>query len=131
MATTSPGTDRWKALDFAPPAVDADEPDHSVLVDYRKDGQIAVVTLNRPHADNAITTEMGARLTEIEAPFDPEGGAYADSAHDRAEDHGHHHAHDHHAGHDQAPDHGHHHHEHDEHCGHGHPHGGTDAHDHK
>ena len=24
-----------------------------------------VITLNRPHADNAITTEMGARLTEI------------------------------------------------------------------
>ena len=24
-----------------------------------------MVTLNRPHADNAITTEMGARLTEI------------------------------------------------------------------
>ena len=29
------------------------------------DGRVAVVTLNRPHADNAITTEMGARLTEI------------------------------------------------------------------
>jgi len=26
---------------------------------------VAVITLNRPHADNAITTEMGARLTEI------------------------------------------------------------------
>ncbi len=26
---------------------------------------MAVITLNRPHADNAITTEMGARLTEI------------------------------------------------------------------
>ncbi len=24
-----------------------------------------MITLNRPHADNAITTEMGARLTEI------------------------------------------------------------------
>ena len=65
MATESPGTKRWQALDFAPPAGDADEPESSVLVDYRKDGQIAVVTLNRPHADNAITTEMGARLTEI------------------------------------------------------------------
>ena len=65
MATTSTGTDRWKALDFAPPAADAEEPDSSVLVDYRQGGQIAVITLNRPHADNAITTEMGARLTEI------------------------------------------------------------------
>ena len=29
------------------------------------DGRVALITLNRPHADNAITTEMGARLTEI------------------------------------------------------------------
>jgi enoyl-CoA hydratase len=34
-------------------------------VDYVSDGRIALVTLNRPHADNAITTEMGARLTEV------------------------------------------------------------------
>ena len=37
----------------------------SVLVDYSADGAIAIITLNRPHADNAITTEMGARLTEV------------------------------------------------------------------
>jgi enoyl-CoA hydratase len=36
-----------------------------VLVDYLSEGQVALITLNRPHADNAITTEMGARLTEI------------------------------------------------------------------
>ena len=36
-----------------------------MLVDYRHGDQVAVITLNRPHADNAITTEMGARLTEI------------------------------------------------------------------
>ena len=36
-----------------------------VLLDYLADGQVAVVTLNRPHADNAITTEMGALLTEV------------------------------------------------------------------
>jgi hypothetical protein len=65
VATTGPGTDRWKALDFTPPAADAEEPDSSVLVDYRHGDQVAVITLNRPHADNAITTEMGARLTEI------------------------------------------------------------------
>ncbi|MDL9979543.1 enoyl-CoA hydratase/isomerase family protein [Microbacterium sp. ASV49] len=57
-------TDRWKSLDFAPPAADAVEPESSVLLDYHDDGRIAVITLNRPHADNAITTEMGARLTE-------------------------------------------------------------------
>ena len=65
MTTTPTGTDRWKALDFAPPAADAEEPESPVLVDYRHGDQIAVITLNRPHADNAITTEMGARLTEI------------------------------------------------------------------
>ena len=58
-------TDRWKALDFAAPPADAAEPDEPVLVEYSADGRVAVVTLNRPHADNAITTEMGARLTEI------------------------------------------------------------------
>jgi enoyl-CoA hydratase len=66
VATTEPGTDRWKALDFGPPPATGDqEPEDPVLVDYLADGRIAVVTLNRPHADNAITTEMGARLTEI------------------------------------------------------------------
>ncbi|MGO4193469.1 enoyl-CoA hydratase/isomerase family protein [Arthrobacter sp. YAF17] len=65
MTTTAGGTDRWKKLDFARPSADVAEPESSVLLDYRKDDQIAVITLNRPHADNAITTEMGARLTEI------------------------------------------------------------------
>src|SRR5207247_9976616 len=58
-------TDRWKALDFGPPQAGEAEPDQPVLADYVADGHVAVITLNRPHADNAITTEMGARLTEI------------------------------------------------------------------
>ena len=65
VATDPTGTDRWKALDFGPPPADVDEPDSPVLVDYLADGRVALITLNRPHADNAITTEMGARLTEI------------------------------------------------------------------
>ena len=60
-----PGTDRWKALDFAPPAADATEPDTPVLLEYHSGDRIAVVTLNRPHADNAINTEMGVRLTDV------------------------------------------------------------------
>ena len=64
MAETT-STDRWKALDFAAPPADAVEPDESVLVEYSSDERVAVITLNRPHADNAITTEMGARLTDI------------------------------------------------------------------
>ena len=64
MTEGRPGTDRWDALDFGPPSA-GPEPDESVLVDYVSEGRVAVVTLNRPHADNAITTEMGTRLTEI------------------------------------------------------------------
>jgi enoyl-CoA hydratase len=63
VATTDTTTDRWK--DFAPPPAGGEEPEQPVLVDYLADGRIALITLNRPHADNAITTEMGARLTEI------------------------------------------------------------------
>jgi enoyl-CoA hydratase len=65
VASRQTGTDRWKALDFGPPPSGDQGPEQPVLVDYVADGRVAVVTLNRPHADNAITTEMGARLTEI------------------------------------------------------------------
>jgi enoyl-CoA hydratase/carnithine racemase len=65
VAAKATGTDRWKALDFGPPPSGQAEPDQPVLVEYVSDGRIAVITLNRPQADNAITTEMGARLTEI------------------------------------------------------------------
>jgi enoyl-CoA hydratase len=64
-ATNPDSTDRWSALDFGPPQSDLTEPDSPVLVEYVSGDRIAVVTLNRPHADNAITTEMGARLTEV------------------------------------------------------------------
>jgi enoyl-CoA hydratase len=62
---SSSGTDRWEALDFGPPAPDVVETEPPVLLDYLLDGKVALVTLNRPHADNAITTEMGALLTEV------------------------------------------------------------------
>ncbi|MFF5078044.1 enoyl-CoA hydratase/isomerase family protein [Actinoplanes sp. NPDC000266] len=58
-------TDRWKTLDFGPPAPDGGDPADSVRLDYVSGGAIAVITLNRPGADNAISTEMGARLTEV------------------------------------------------------------------
>jgi len=63
MSSTS--TDRWAALDFAPPAPDVEETEPPVLMDLLSDGRVARITLNRPHADNAITTEMGALLTEV------------------------------------------------------------------
>lgn len=65
MTPPQTGSDRWGALGFAPPVSGLPEPDHPVVVDYRHDGRVAVITLNRPAADNAITTEMGALLTEI------------------------------------------------------------------
>ena len=58
-------TNRWDALDFGPPPSGGDEPDESVLIEHVANGRVAVITLNRPNADNAITTEMGARLTNI------------------------------------------------------------------
>ena len=88
--------------------------------------------IRRDHVIEAMVKGLGARVIEIEAPFDPEGGAYAAAAHvDEHEDHAHHG----HTGHDHAHDHGHHHHHdhhhHDEHGTHEHDHGHSHAHDHK
>lgn len=41
-----------------------------------------------------LLQSLGARLTMIDAPFEPEGGAYA-ASHGHGHDHGHDHAHDH------------------------------------
>jgi urease accessory protein len=95
--------------------------------------------IRRDHVIEAMVKGLGARIIEIEAPFDPEGGAYADGGHGHAvDDHGHDQDHDlHHAAHDHghshdhgAHDHGSHHH-HDAHCEHEHHHGHSHAHDHK
>ena len=66
MSTPSTrSTDRWAQLDFAPPDPDAEEPEAPVLLDLLGEGRVARITLNRPHADNAITTEMGTLLTQV------------------------------------------------------------------
>ena len=78
--------------------------------------------IRRDHVIEAMVRGLGARVVEIEAPFDPDGGAYAHPAHDRA-------AHDHDHGDHHHGDHDHHH--HDEHCDHEHHHGHSHAHDHK
>ena len=90
--------------------------------------------IRRDHVIEAMVKGLGARVIEIEAPFDPEGGAYAGGGHAHAPeararscrarswppsimvititiDHDHHH--------------------HDEHCDHDHHHGHSHAHDHK
>ncbi len=41
------------------------EPDQLVVLEYVAGGSVAIVTLNRPHADNAITTELAAQLIEV------------------------------------------------------------------
>lgn len=46
--------------------------------------------LRRDHVIEAMIEGLGGRLRAIEAPFDPEGGAYAQGSHG----HGHHHRHD-------------------------------------
>jgi len=94
--------------------------------------------IRRDHVIEAMVKGLGARVIEIEAPFDPEGGAYAGGGHADATERG---SHDHAAhdgsSHDQGDHHhdGHHHHDdhhhHDEHCDHDHHHGDSHAHDHK
>jgi urease accessory protein len=98
--------------------------------------------IRRDHVIEAMVKGLGARVIEIEAPFDPEGGAYAVGHAHASESDPHHHAGHDHAGHDHAAhdhsshdhgDHHHHqddHHHHDEHCDHDH-HGHPHAHDHK
>jgi enoyl-CoA hydratase len=65
VATSPAAAERWRALDFGPPPTGGTEPEDPVLAEYTSGGHLAVITLNRPHADNAITTQLGARLTEI------------------------------------------------------------------
>jgi urease accessory protein len=86
--------------------------------------------IRHDHVIEAMVKGLGARVIEIEAPFDPEGGAYAGGMHAHAPESVSHE----HAAHQASHDHGHHHHDehhHDEHCGHDHHHGHSHAHDHK
>jgi urease accessory protein len=90
--------------------------------------------IRRDHVIEAMVRGLGARVIEIEAPFDPEGGAYAGGGHAQAQAHDHA-AHDHpsndHGGHTHQHDHHDAYHHHDEHCDHDHHHGHSHAHDHK
>ena len=91
--------------------------------------------IRRDHVIEAMVTGMGARVIEIEAPFDPEGGAYAEASHAHAPEAGssQHATHDH-SSHDHASrGHGEHHHDHhhDEHCDQDQGHGHSHAHEHK
>src|ERR1700743_1977095 len=71
--------------------------------------------IRRDHVIEAMVQGLGARIVEIEAPFDPEGGAYAGPAHGHAHEPSAHTGHDHAHGHDHHHDHGDHHHDHGDH----------------
>ncbi|HEY0235098.1 MAG TPA: urease accessory protein UreE [Afipia sp.] len=71
--------------------------------------------IRRDHVIENMVRGLGAKVTPIDAPFDPEGGAYAGGGHTHS-DHSHGHA-------------GHNHHSHDEQRGHDHEH--SHAHDHR
>jgi urease accessory protein len=87
--------------------------------------------IRRDHVIEAMVKGLGGRVLEIEAPFDPEGGAYAGGHPDSTEGDVHRPgAHDH-SSHGHGDDHHHDGHHHDEHCDHEHHHGHTHAHDHK
>ena len=63
---TDDNADRWTRLQFRPPPLsDTPEPDQPVLVEDVSGGRVALITLNRPHSDNAISTELAASLIEI------------------------------------------------------------------
>jgi urease accessory protein UreE len=79
------------------------------------------IRIGRDHVLEELMVKLGAKVSRIEAPFDPEGGAYAEET---AHAHGHHH-------HDHSHDHGHHHdHEHGANCGCGHDHSHDHGHSH-
>ena len=72
------------------------------------------------HVLEEMVKKLGARVSHVEAPFEPEAGAYAGGHHQHDEMghggkiHDHHHDHDHDHGHDHGHDHDHDH----EHCDH-------------
>jgi urease accessory protein len=72
------------------------------------------IRIARDHVLEEMLAKLGAELTRLEAPFDPEGGAYAPET---AHAHGPHHHHDHD-------------HDHDHDHQHGHSHGKTKGHGH-
>jgi urease accessory protein len=76
------------------------------------------ICIARDHVLEEMIAKLGAKVSHVEAPFDPEGGAYAEET-ARAHGHDHDHAHDHDHSHDH--DHGHDH-THGKKHGHGHGH---------
>ncbi|MBN8997517.1 MAG: urease accessory protein UreE [Rhizobiales bacterium] len=84
----------------------------------------AFIFIRRDHVIEDMLRGLGATVLHVRAPFEPEGGAYAQGGHDH---HGHdHHGHDHHDHDHGHPGHEHGHHDH----GHAHDHDHGHSHDH-
>jgi urease accessory protein len=87
--------------------VTCDSPDHLVRVAWHLGNRHLPTELlgdrlhiRRDHVIADMLIKLGAVVAEIEAPFNPEGGAYGhgrthghDDGHDHAHDHDHHHGH--------------------------------------
>ena len=58
---TDENNTRMRRLGYRKPA-DVAEPDELVLVEFVSDGRVAIITLNRPHADNVITTPTPEKI---------------------------------------------------------------------
>jgi urease accessory protein len=85
--------------------------------------------IRRDPVIEAMAEGLGARVIALEAPFNPEGGAYVKAEGGAADSH--HHGHDHaHHDHDHGDHHDHHDHHHD-HANHDHDHAGCDHPDHQ
>jgi urease accessory protein len=82
--------------------------------------------IRRDHVIEAMVRGLGARVIEIEAPFDPEGGAYAEAFHAHAPESDSQAGHDH-PSHEHSSDGG----EHRHRDGHDHHHRHSHSHDHK
>lgn len=93
--------------------------------------------LSADHVLEEMLKKLGAKVTHVEAPFEPEAGAYAGGHHQHDEMghggriHDHHDEHGHAHDHGRDHDHGEHGHVHDEHCGHDHGHAHDHAHGHE
>jgi urease accessory protein len=79
--------------------------------------------LQRDPAIEELLAALGAKVIVIDAPFEPEGGAYEAQPHEHHHDHAHHH-------HDHSHEHHAHDHKHDDACGCGHDHSHEQGHAH-
>ncbi|WP_160123722.1 urease accessory protein UreE [Rhodovarius lipocyclicus] len=75
--------------------------------------QEARILIRQDHVIERMLAGLGAATAKVQAPFNPEGGAYGEHNHDPGHGHSHHHDHDHGHDHDHEHGHGHHHHHHD------------------